>query len=170
MKTLKYLSYVGKLAERISRRPEWQTQTRAQRIAAVTAFITNYPAIKAARGQAHLDAALGADRTAYPELLSPGSVTRVLKAEPGKIPALNQSGVPVRLVRAIQPPSIADFPGAEAPDRFTVNRLFNWAKPHGQWMNQMLKDIDAAKAAADTEAYEALTARYSAWSDQYLLR
>ncbi len=47
-------------------------------------------------------------------------------------------------------------------------RRFNWKPPHGQWMNQMLKDIDAAKAAGDVETYESLTNRYAAWAEQYL--
>ena len=71
---------------------------------------------------------------------------------------------------SIEPPAIAPFPDAEVPDLFTINRRFNWEKPHGQWMNQMLKDIDVAKAAGDTETYEALTARYAAWADKYLRR
>ena len=67
-------------------------------------------------------------------------------------------------------PAVAAFPSSEVPDLFTINRRFNWKKPHGQWMNQMLKDIDAAAESGDTDSYEALTARYSAWAEQYLRR
>ena len=133
------------LAERVSRRPEWKTQTRAQRIAAVTAFITNYPAIAAARPQAAMDAALGKPGAAFP-----GSPDMT------------------REFASIDPPDITSFPEAEVPDLFAINRRFNWKPPHGQWMNQMLKDIDAAKAAGDVETYESLTNRYAAWAEQYL--
>lgn len=54
------------------------------------------------------------------------------------------------------------------PDLFTINRLFNWNKPHGQWMNQMLKDIETAKKAGDMETYNALTIRYMAWAEKYM--
>ena len=133
------------LAERVSRRPEWKAQTRAQRIAATTAFITNYPAIAAARPQATMDAALGKPGAAFPG--SPDMTGQFASSEP---------------------PAIAPFPEAEIPDLFSINRRFNWKPPHGQWMNQMLKDIDAAKAAGDVETYESLTNRYAAWAEQYL--
>lgn len=156
------------LAERISRRPEWKTQTRAQRIAATTAFITNYPAIKAARPQATMDVALGEPGAAFPSAPDMATILRVVSAMPSEIPALKKAGDPVGLATAVQPLEITEFPQAEVPDIFSINRRFNWAKPHGQWMNQMLKDIDAAKAAGDTETYESLTKRYTAWADQYL--
>ena len=133
------------LAERLANRPEWQTQTRAQRTAAATAFITNYPAIKAARPQLAMNTALGSPAAAYP----------------------GKSDVALQPTQ-MQPSTIPAFPDAEVPDLFTINRRFNWAKPHGQWMNQMLKDIDAAKAAGNTTTYDDLTKRYAAWADQYL--
>jgi hypothetical protein len=37
-------------------------------------------------------------------------------------------------------------------------------------MNQLLKDINTAKAAGDNETYNALTARYAAWAEKYLRR
>jgi hypothetical protein len=49
----------------------------------------------------------------------------------------------------------------------TINHLFNWDKPYGQWMNQHLKDIDAAKKAGDTERYNSITERYSTWAENY---
>lgn len=55
-------------------------------------------------------------------------------------------------------------------DSFRLKLEFMWDKPHGQWMNQLLKDINAAKAAGDLETYNALTARYSAWAEKYLRR
>lgn len=135
------------LAERLSLKPEWPTQTRAQRISATIAFITNYPTIQAARPQVKMNAALGETDSAYPE-----------KPDP------------VALASSVQPLAITAFPEAEMPDLFTINRQLNWNKPHGQWMNQMLKDIDAAKAVGDTETYNNLTQRYSAWADKYLRR
>jgi len=139
------MANAGELAELLSKRPEWQTQDRDQRIAAVTDFITNYPDIKVARPQLAMDTALQKPGTAYPD-----------KPEVAKLAA------------SMQPPGIAAFPDAEVPDLFTINRQFNWARPSGQWMNQMLKDIDAAKAAGDTATYERLTRQYTAWADQYL--
>ena len=156
------------LAERLSRRPAWKTQNRTQRIAATTAFITNYPAIKAARPQATMNVALGEPSAAFPSAPDMATVLRVVSAKPSEIPALKKAGDPVGLATAVQPLEITEFPQAETPDLFAINRLFNWAKPHGQWMNQMLKDIDVAKAAGDTETYESLTKRYAAWAEQYL--
>lgn len=135
------------LADRVSRRPEWQTQTRAKRIAAVTDFITSYPAIKAARPQLAMDTALEEPGAEFP-------------GKPNK----------VALVSSLQLLVIDAFPEANAPDLFTINRQFNWNKPHGQWMNQMLKDIDAAAAAGDIKTYNDLTQRYSAWAEKYLRR
>jgi hypothetical protein len=106
----------------------------------------------------------------YPEPPTADALARVLSATPAEIPAFRQAGEPVELAASVQAPAIAAFPEAEVPDLFTINRRFHWNKPHGQWMNQMLKDIDAAKAAGDSEAYEALAARYSAWAEQYLRR
>ena len=51
---------------------------------------------------------------------------------------------------------------------FLIKLEFIWEKPHGQWMNQLLKDINAAKVAGDIETYNALTARYAAWAEKYL--
>lgn len=53
-------------------------------------------------------------------------------------------------------------------DPFTLKLQFVWDTPHGQWMNQMIKDIEAAKKAGDMETYKSLTARYAAWADKYL--
>lgn len=56
------------------------------------------------------------------------------------------------------------------PDLFTINRPFNWDKPHGRWMEQMVKDIETTKKAGDVEAYYTLTARYTAWAEKCLRR
>lgn len=68
---------------------------------------------------------------------------------------------PARSLPGIAPMSI---------DPFRLKVEFIWEKPHGQWMNQMLKDIETARKAGDVEAYNALTARYSAWAEKYLRR
>lgn len=137
------------LAERQSRKPAWKNLTRAQRAAAATNFITNYQAIKTARQQATMDVALGAPTSAFPDPPDWSALAGATDEEPPRLPALEP---------------------AEVPDLFTINREFNWEKPHGQWMNQLLKDIDKAKAEGDTTAYEALTQRYSAWAEAYLRR
>lgn len=156
------------LAERLSRKPEWPTQTRAQRIAATTAFLTSYPAIKAARPQEAMTAALGERGAAYPGNPNVANLMQIHAPTPREIPAFVHSGDPVALAASVQLPLILDFPTAEVPDLFTINRLFNWSKPGHYWMSQMLKDIDAAKAASDTATYDDLTKRYSAWAEQYL--
>ena len=53
-------------------------------------------------------------------------------------------------------------------DPFMLKVEFLWQKPHGQWMNSLLKQINAARAAGDIETYNTLTARYSAWAEKYL--
>jgi len=53
-------------------------------------------------------------------------------------------------------------------DPFMLKVEFLWQKPHGQWMNSLLKQINAAKAAGDIETYNTLTARYAAWAEKYL--
>ena len=115
----------------------------------MTNFITNYPAIKTARQQTTMDATFTAPTSSYPNPTDWTALAEATGEEPPRLPTL-------------QP--------AEVPDLFTINRQFNWDKPHGQWMNQMLKDIDAAKAEEDTGTYEALTARYSPWAEAYLRR
>jgi hypothetical protein len=156
------------LAERLSRKPEWPTQTRAQRIAATTGFITGYPAIKGARSQEAMNAALGERGAAYPERPDVARLAQTLAPSPREIAAFVHVGDPVALAASVHLPQIIEFPTAEVPDLFTINRRFNWNKPHGQWMNQMLKEIDAAKTAGDTATYDDLTKCYSAWADQYL--
>jgi hypothetical protein len=61
-------------------------------------------------------------------------------------------------------PSIAPM----AVDPFMLKVELIWNKPHGQWMNQLLKDIQTAKAAGETETFERLTKQYSAWAEKYL--
>ncbi len=156
------------LAERLSRKPEWPTQTRAQRIAATTAFINGYPAIKAARPQEAMNAALGERGAAYPGSPDVARVMVTIASSSPEIPEFILAGDPVALASSVQLPQIIEFPTAEVPDLFTINRQFNWKKPGHYWMSQMLKDIDAAKAASDTATYDELTKRYSAWADQYL--
>jgi hypothetical protein len=68
---------------------------------------------------------------------------------------------PVRTLPGIAPMTV---------DPFRLKLEFIWEKPHGQWMNQLLKDITAARKAGDIETYNTLTARYSAWADKYLRR
>ena len=156
------------LAERMSGRPEWKTRTRAQRIATVTDFITNYPAIREARQQSAMDSALAAPQGEFPAVTDAVKLADELAATLPVIPGFEESGDPVVLAASVEQPDIDGFPEAVVPDLFTINVRFNWKKPHGQWMNQMLKDIDAAKAAGDAERYRELTARYTAWADQYL--
>ncbi len=137
------------LAELQSRKPAWKNLTRAQRVAAVTNFITNYQSIKTARRQTIMDTALGAPTSAYPDPPDWSALAGAMDEEPPRLPALEPAVV---------------------PDLFAINRQFNWNKPHGRWMNQLLKDIDAAKTAGDTETYQTLSGRYSTWAEKYLRR
>jgi hypothetical protein len=93
--------------------------------------------------------------------VGPVSLRTLVPIKPGNAPEMMATA------------SVVNLPGI-APlmlfDPFTLKLHFIWDKPHGQWMNQMLKDINAAKAAGDIEAYNALTARYSAWAEKYLRR
>jgi hypothetical protein len=68
---------------------------------------------------------------------------------------------PVRTLPGIAPMSV---------DPFRLKLEFIWEKPHGQWMNQLLRDINAAKSAGDIGTYNILTARYTAWAEKYLRR
>jgi hypothetical protein len=56
------------------------------------------------------------------------------------------------------------------PDSFTIGLAFDWKPPHGQWMNQMLKDIEKARKAGDTQTHERLSKQYRAWAEKYLRR
>ncbi|MFM7181454.1 MAG: hypothetical protein ACKO2G_08325 [Verrucomicrobiales bacterium] len=87
---------------------------------------------------------------------------------PPEIAAPKEPGDSVVLANAIKPPIIAALGTASAPDLFTISRLFLWNKPPGQYMNQLLKDIDAAKARGDAASYNELTKRYTAWAEKYL--
>jgi hypothetical protein len=91
-------------------------------------------------------------------------------APPPAVASPGAAGNPLALVEAFPTQTIAPLAKPSPPDLFTINRLFNWDDPHGQWMNQLLKDIDAAKKTGDTERYTALTERYSAWAEKYLRR
>jgi len=130
--------------------------------------ITNYPAISAARQQSTMDTALAAPEGDFPAKPDAVKLADDLAAIQPVIPGFEESGDPVVLAASVELPDIEGFPETEVPDLFTINRRFNWKPPHGQWMNQMLKDIDAAKAAGDAETYESLTKRYAAWAEQYL--
>jgi hypothetical protein len=74
-------------------------------------------------------------------------------------PSALMAANPVRTLPGVAPMTV---------DPFRLKLEFIWEKPHGQWMNQLLKDINAAKAAGDIETYNALTARYAAWANKYL--
>jgi len=74
------------------------------------------------------------------------------------------------IVLKLQSRNIPQIQNVDKPDVFTIRLEFDWNKPHGQWMTQLLKDIKIAKAAGDTETYTRLTKQYSAWANTYLLK
>lgn len=93
--------------------------------------------------------------------VGPVSLRTLVPIKPGNAPEIMATA------------SVVDLPGIEPLmlfDPFTLKLQFIWEKPHGQWMNQLLKDIAAAKTAGDIETYNALTARYAAWAEKYLRR
>ncbi|MFZ9937896.1 MAG: hypothetical protein ACO3JG_12695 [Luteolibacter sp.] len=92
-----------------------------------------------------------------PKPAKPRTLARIELDVPDDLGALP----PPKLLLGIKPMSI---------DPFTLKLEFIWEKPHGQWMSQLLKDIEAARKAGDTETYSALTARYTAWAEKYLRR
>jgi len=154
------------ILRRMASRPVWRNWSRAERINKVTYAITNFEQIKARRIEARMAAALAENSAAYPPPPSSESLAQI--AAPPEIAAIPATGDPVVLASEIRVPDVTEAPALDQPDLFTINRQFNWARPSGQWMNQMLKDIDAAKAAGDTATYERLTRQYTAWADQYL--
>ena len=75
-----------------------------------------------------------------------------------------------RMQQVVPTTNIAEIATVDTPDPFSIRLEFHWNEPHGQWMNQLLTDIKAAKQAGDTETYKKLTAQYSAWADAYLIK
>ena len=75
-----------------------------------------------------------------------------------------------RMQQVVPTTNIAEIATVDTPDPFFIRLEFDWNEPHGQWMNQLLTDIKAAKQAGDAETYKKLTAQYSAWADAYLIK
>jgi len=99
----------------------------------------------------------------YAEGQTPASVQNTAQ----RIQAVPSMGLDIEAIPRSKPlPVIAPM----SFDLFTLKLQFVWDKPHGQWMNQMLKDIEAAKAKGDIQTYNDLTARYSVWAEKYLRR
>lgn len=107
---------------------------------------------------------------AYPETPDLAEVLTRAKERWKKKPGYPAHGSTLDLVRKAQSSGLPKFPKTQPHDKFALRREFDWKPPQGDWMNQLLKDIDAAKAAGDSEAYNALQARYSAWAEKYLRR
>jgi hypothetical protein len=103
---------------------------------------------------------------ALKEVGAPESLADAVK--PPALALVKDAGDPVTLAATVKPLPITVLAEPTVPDLFTINRLFKWDKPHGQWMNQMLKDIEAAQKAGDVETYNTLAARYSTWAEKYL--
>jgi hypothetical protein len=111
--------------------------------------------------------------------MGPAEVTTVRQlpahpAPPSTKPAQSRTLARIDLdapdLRALPPSKLLPAIAPMMVDPFRLKLEFIWEKPHGQWMNQLLKEIAAAKAAGDIETYNALTARYSAWAEKYLRR
>ncbi len=75
-----------------------------------------------------------------------------------------------RMQQVVSTKNIAEIATVDTPDPFSIRLEFDWVEPHGQFMQQLLTDIKAAKAAGNTETYKKLTAQYQAWADQYLIK
>lgn len=122
------------------------------------------------------DLAVAGDPLALARTASPPDVVGVKETgdptvlaetvKPPILAAVKETSDPIALADTIKPPPISALAEPTVPDLFTISQ-FNWNRPHGQWMNQMLKDIAAAKMAGDMETYKSLTERYDAWADKY---
>ena len=58
----------------------------------------------------------------------------------------------------------------KAMDAFRRKLAFSWVKPQGEYLNTMLKEIEAAEISGDTETYNRLATTYSVWASKALLR
>jgi hypothetical protein len=97
-----------------------------------------------------------------------GPVNIVQSVQPPAVASLGTAGDPAQLGQALQRPSIAFVVESSPLEPFALSLQFHWKQPHGQWMRQLLKDIEAAKKTGDLDAYRTLTARYTAWANKYL--
>ena len=130
-----------------------------------------------AEGQAPALAPDTAHRLPAVPSMGPAEVAAVRQLPAHPVPSSNKAASSRALARiALDAPDLGAIPPSKplpviAPmsfEPFTLKLQFVWEKPHGQWMNQMVKDIEAAKKAGDMETYKSLTARYAAWADKYL--
>lgn len=130
-----------------------------------------------AEGQAPALAPYAARRLPAVPSMGPAEVAALRQLPAHPVPSPTKSASSRALARiALDAPDMGTLaPSKALPliapmsfDPFTLKLQFVWEKPHGQWMNQMVKDIEAAKKAGDMETYKSLTARYAAWADKYL--
>jgi hypothetical protein len=75
-----------------------------------------------------------------------------------------------RMQQVVPTKNIAEVATVETPDPFSIRLEFDWNEPHGQFMQQLLIDIKAAKQEGDTETYKKLTAQCQTWADLYLIK
>ena len=71
------------------------------------------------------------------------------------------------------PAYVKNLPVVEPTKPMTAFRralVFRWSAPTSESMTTLLKQIEAAEKAGDTETYDSLTAAYRAWADASLLK
>jgi len=91
--------------------------------------------------------------------------------------------LPWKYARNLEPAPVLDLrepllPGIDLPvaaavkamDAFRRKLAFAWVKPQGEYLNTMLKEIEAAEISGDTETYNRLATTYSVWASKALLR
>ena len=78
--------------------------------------------------------------------------------------------IPEDIIVVVKYKNISEISPVIQPDVFSVRFEFDWNKPYGQWMNQLLKDIKDAKETGDDEKYKTLTKQYEVWADKYLIK
>jgi len=85
--------------------------------------------------------------------------------------AQNLDSAPVLVLQ--EPSPGIDLPVAaivKAMDAFRRKLAFSWVKPQGEYLNTMLKEIEAAEKSGDTGTYQRLTGTYRIWAEKYLVR
>ena len=67
-------------------------------------------------------------------------------------------------------PSVEPVPRLRILDKFHRDLTSKWNAPQGEYMNTLLKQIEAAEESGDAETYRRLTETYRIWAEKYLVR
>ena len=67
-------------------------------------------------------------------------------------------------------PSVPPVPRLRVMDEFHRKLASEWVEPQGEYMNTLLRQIEAAAESGDAETYRRLTGTYRIWAEKYLRR